>query len=143
MQKSVTIFRQLQFKCTFSFLSRGIILWIELPQTENLANTCTWHMETLDSCFDLIITSAAYIVISPTGEWTSDYRMQCWNYHWAITPHCTQVMPYQLQLEFSWSLCFLFWSSHSSINQSQPPINAAIFWPSTCCGSSHIVHTFY
>ena len=40
--------------CTFSFLDRGIILWIELPQPENPANTCMWHTETLDSCFDLI-----------------------------------------------------------------------------------------
>ena len=40
--------------CTFSFLSRGIILWIELPQQENPANTSTQHTETLDRCFDLI-----------------------------------------------------------------------------------------
>ena len=33
---------------------RGIILWIELPWPENPANTCTWHMEPLDSGFDLI-----------------------------------------------------------------------------------------
>ena len=40
---------------TYIFLfSRGIILWIELPRPENPANTCTWHTETLDSCFDLI-----------------------------------------------------------------------------------------
>ena len=38
----------------FSFLSRGFILWIELPCPENLANTNTWYTETLDSCFDLI-----------------------------------------------------------------------------------------
>ena len=33
--------------CTFSFLSRGIIVWIELPLPENPANTCARHMETL------------------------------------------------------------------------------------------------
>ena len=38
----------------FSFLSRGIILWIELPWPENLASTCTRHTKTLDSCFNLI-----------------------------------------------------------------------------------------
>ena len=35
-------------------LSRGIILWIELPWPENPTNTYAWHTETLDSCFDLI-----------------------------------------------------------------------------------------
>ena len=39
---------------TFSFLSRGIILWIELPRPENPMNINAWHTETLDSCFDLI-----------------------------------------------------------------------------------------
>ena len=39
----------------FSFFSRRrIIFWIELPQPENLGNTCAWRTETLDSCFDLI-----------------------------------------------------------------------------------------
>ena len=38
----------------FSFLSWGIILWIELPRPENPANTYAWHTDTLDSCFDLI-----------------------------------------------------------------------------------------
>ena len=38
----------------FSFLSRGIILWIELPWPENLPNTYARHTETLDSCFDLM-----------------------------------------------------------------------------------------
>ena len=41
---------------TFSFLSRGIILLIELPQPENTENTCTRHTETLDSCFDLFMS---------------------------------------------------------------------------------------
>ena len=39
---------------TFSFLSRGIILCIELPWPENPANTYARHTETLDSSFDLI-----------------------------------------------------------------------------------------
>ena len=38
----------------FSFYSRGIILWIELPWPENPANTYVRHSETLDSRFDLI-----------------------------------------------------------------------------------------
>ena len=38
----------------FSFSKWGIILWIELPWPENLANTYTRHTETLDSCFNLI-----------------------------------------------------------------------------------------
>ena len=37
-----------------SFLSRGILLWIELKWPENPANTYARHMKTLDSCFDLI-----------------------------------------------------------------------------------------
>ena len=43
--------------CTFSFLSSGIILWIELPWPENHANTYAWHTETLDSCFLSLIGS--------------------------------------------------------------------------------------
>ena len=42
------------YRSTFSLLSRGIILWIELPRPENPANTCARHTETLDSGFDLI-----------------------------------------------------------------------------------------
>ena len=38
----------------FLFLSWGIILWIELPWPENPANSCAWHTETLDCCFNLI-----------------------------------------------------------------------------------------
>ena len=32
-------------------------MWIELPWPENPANTCTWHTETLDSCFTLGLIS--------------------------------------------------------------------------------------
>ena len=46
-----------------SFLSRGIILWIELP--ENPANTYERHTETLDGCFDLIRSHQQYIPWSP------------------------------------------------------------------------------
>ena len=53
---------------TFSFLSRGIILWIELPWPENLANTYAWHVETLDSCFDLIRSHQLCIPWSPPLE---------------------------------------------------------------------------
>ena len=38
----------------FLFLSRGIILWIELPWPGNPVNTYAQHMETLDSYFDLM-----------------------------------------------------------------------------------------
>ena len=38
----------------FYFLSRGIILWIELTWVENPANTWAQHSETLDSSFDFI-----------------------------------------------------------------------------------------
>ena len=52
----------------FLFLSRGIILWIELPQLENPANTCVRHTETLDSCFDLIRSHQQCILWSPPME---------------------------------------------------------------------------
>ena len=57
-------------KCwsTFSFLSRGIILWIELPWPENLANTYAWHTETLNNCFDLIRSHQQCIPWSPPLE---------------------------------------------------------------------------
>ena len=65
--------------CTFFLsLSRGIILWIELPWPENPANTYMQHKETLDSCFDLI-RSHQHTVISTTGDWTSDHRLQSQN----------------------------------------------------------------
>ena len=40
----------------------------ELPWPENAANTCTWHTETLDSCFDLIRSHQQYIPWSPPLE---------------------------------------------------------------------------
>ena len=49
----------------FSFLSRGIILWIEIPWPENLVNTYARHMETLDSCFKLIRSHQQCILWSP------------------------------------------------------------------------------
>ena len=52
----------------FSFLNRGIILWIELPWPENPANTCARHTETLDSCFDLIRSHQPCIPWSPPLE---------------------------------------------------------------------------
>ena len=64
------------FRSMFSFLSRGIILWIELPWLENPVNTYIWHTETLDTCFDLIRSHQLYIpMISTTGYWTSDHRV--------------------------------------------------------------------
>ena len=47
------------------FLSRGIILWIELPWLENPTNTYAWHTETLDSFFYLIRSHQQYIPSSP------------------------------------------------------------------------------
>ena len=38
------------YGCTFSFLSKGIILLIELTWPENPANTCDRHTEPLDNC---------------------------------------------------------------------------------------------
>ena len=43
-------------------------LWIELPQPKNPANTCVWHMETLDGCFDLIKSHQQCIPWSPPLE---------------------------------------------------------------------------
>ena len=48
-----------------SFLSKGIILWIELPWSENLLNTYTRHTEGLASCFDLIRSHQQCIPWSP------------------------------------------------------------------------------
>ena len=52
----------------FLFLSRGIILWIELPWPENSMNTYAGHSETLDSCFDLIRSHQQCIPWSPPLE---------------------------------------------------------------------------
>ena len=58
-------------------LSRGIILWIELPWPENLVNTYTRHMETQDSCFDLIRSHKQCIRWSPPlASLVCD--MNCW-----------------------------------------------------------------
>ena len=43
------------------FLSRGIILWIELPWPESPANTYARHKVTLDNCFDLIRSHQQWI----------------------------------------------------------------------------------
>ena len=83
--------------CTFSFLSRGIILWIELSWPENTANTCTWHTETLDSCFDLINFHQQCIAWSPTLEIkpaTIECRAE--TLLLTISLHRTQVTPNQL-----------------------------------------------
>ena len=45
----------------FPFLSRGIILWIELLWPENPTNTSAWYTETLDSCFSLMRSHQQYI----------------------------------------------------------------------------------
>ena len=58
----------------FSFLSRGIILWIELPWPENPANIYARRMETLDSCFDLIRSLQQCIPWSLLLDRTSDHR---------------------------------------------------------------------
>ena len=52
----------------FSFLSRGIILWIELPWPEDPATTYARHAETLDSYFDLIRSHQQCIPWSPPLE---------------------------------------------------------------------------
>ena len=41
------------------------LLWIELLWPENPANTCVWHMEILDRCFDLIRSHQQCIPWSP------------------------------------------------------------------------------
>ena len=40
-------------------------IWIELPRQENPANTCAWHTETLDICFELIRSHQQRIPWSP------------------------------------------------------------------------------
>ena len=56
-----------------------IILWIELPWQENLANTCAWHTETLDTHLDLIRSHQQCILWSPPLEIepvTTEYRAE-------------------------------------------------------------------
>ena len=52
----------------FSFLSREIILWSELPWPENAANTYARDMETLDGYFDQIRSHQQCIPWSPPLE---------------------------------------------------------------------------
>ena len=72
-------------------------LWIELPRPENPANTCAWHTETLDSCFDFIRSHqqskpwSAPLEIQPA---TTEYRAE--TLLLSHSPHRTQVMPNQL-----------------------------------------------
>ena len=55
-------------------------LWIELPWSENPANTYAQYTETLDSCFDLIRShQQCNTVISTSGDQTSDHRWQSRN----------------------------------------------------------------
>ena len=94
-QKSLKgIMADVHFFFFFFFLNRGILLSSELPWPENLANTCTWHTETLDSCFNLI--SSVYCDLP---DWRSNQQPQNAEpklYHIATNLHCTQVMPNQL-----------------------------------------------
>ena len=60
--------RRMALAVHFSFLNRGIMLWIELPWPENPANTYAWHTETLDCCFDLIRSHQHCIPWSPPLE---------------------------------------------------------------------------
>ena len=71
---------------------------IELTREENPANTCAWHTETLGSYFDLIKSIwAVYTVMSPTGDQTSDHRMQSRNSTTEpLNLHRTQVTPNQV-----------------------------------------------
>ena len=72
----------------FTFLSWGIILWIELPRTENPVTTCARHTETLDSCFDLFRSHQQCIPWSPL--WRSNQQPQNAEpklYHRATNPH--------------------------------------------------------
>ena len=55
----------------FSFLSWGIIFWIEWPWPENPMNTYAWHTETLDSCFNFIRSHQQCIPWSPPLEFES------------------------------------------------------------------------
>ena len=69
-------------------------MWIELPWPENLANTYTWHMETLDSSFDLIrshqqcIPWFSLLEIKPA---ITDCRAE--TLQLTTNPYYTQVMP--------------------------------------------------
>ena len=70
-QVSIIAQREFELLCLdsyFSFLSRGIILWIELPWPENPANTYAWHTGILDSCFDLIRSHQHCLPWSPPLE---------------------------------------------------------------------------
>ena len=65
----------------FIFLSRGIILWIELPWPENPAKTYAWHAETLDSCFDHSLqsqVSAVQSVVAGSISSDGDHGIHCW-----------------------------------------------------------------
>ena len=107
------------------FLSRGIILWIELPWPESPANTYTRHTETLDSYFDLIRSHQQCIPWSPPQ--IAEPKL----YNWAsvhITHKRRQIKwrslytllmrPFQCFRMSCISICRIFWSwwfsSHDS-----------------------------
>ena len=78
-------------QCTFIFfLSRGIILWIEISRLENPANTCAW----LDCFFGLIRSHQSILWSRPLGIEPATTEPK--HNHWAHNPHCTQVIPNQL-----------------------------------------------
>ena len=79
--------------------------WIELPRPENPANTCMWHTETLDSCFDLIRSHQQCILWSPPLEIqaaTTECRAK--TLPLSHSPHRTQVMPNQLVMVIAWPI---------------------------------------
>ena len=79
----------------FSFLSKGIILWIELTWPENLANTDARHTETLERCFDLVKSQQQCIPWSPPLE-TKPATTEPKLYDSANNPYRAQVRPNQL-----------------------------------------------
>ena len=81
----------------FLLLSRGIILWIELPWPENSANTYAWHTETLNSSFDLIRSHQQCIPRSPPPEIepaTTEPKL----YNWAHSSYRALVTPNELMM---------------------------------------------
>ena len=72
-------------------------MWIERPWPENL-NTCTWHIETLDCCFNLISSHQQCILRSSLLEIEPMTECRAETLPLSLSPHCIQVMPYIIPL---------------------------------------------
>ena len=73
--------KHLKTRCTFSFLSRGIILWIELPCPENPASDIQKHWTAVSTLLGLISSIYRDLPHWRSNQWPQNAEPKL--YYWA------------------------------------------------------------